>query len=117
MGKCCSKGSKEKTTELNDDNVLAHPDDGINATGIEDKSDLKRQNIDSIERAKVYQMIIEAITNNKGLVTINDIEVYLTDKYRHFAPNSFKRRGIIARIIAEEFIRSNIAVKSTKYCS
>lgn len=76
----------------------------------------KKRPIDVNDKARIKQMVMEAIGNTKGLVTLPQIEAYISDKFRNFPINSYQRRAIFTKVIANEFYRGQIAVKSNKHC-
>lgn len=123
MGNSRSKAAKKEKEEADMDNAntdnAEQPLEDTKQPASEDgdnKSELK-WTMDKGDRIKFYHAVIEAITNNKSLVTLENIETCISDKYRIFTMNSYRRRGIIAKVIADEFLRGNITVKSNKHCS
>lgn len=77
----------------------------------------RKRPIDVNDRARMGQIVMEAITNTKGLVTMPQIESYITEKYRNFPINSYRRRAIFTKVIADEFYKGQLAVRTNKSCS
>lgn len=77
----------------------------------------KNRPIDVNDKARIYQAVTEAVANTKGLVTLPQIEAYISNKYRNFPINSYRRRSIFTKVIADEFYKGQLAVKTNKHCS
>lgn len=76
----------------------------------------KKQTIDVADKAKIRNIVIEAVANTKGLVTLHQIECYISEKYRNFPINSYRRKAIFTRVIADEFYKGQLCVKTVKQC-
>lgn len=112
MGCSDSKSGKKGKTKGGDDAYSKIDEDEY----IEEMDTASRRTGDKNSKVKFSQLVIEAITNSKGLISISNIETYITNKYRMITLNSFRRRGIIAKVIADEFVRGNVAIKSITHC-
>lgn len=80
------------------------------------KMDKKNEIIaDSWEKGKkeFAEYVTDALRANFDLTTLSDIETYISTRYRSTV-DAFNRRKIITKVIADEFLKGCIAVRTTK---
>lgn len=77
----------------------------------------RKRPIDANDQARIHQAVIEAVASTKGLVTLPQVEAYISNKYRNFPINPYRRRSIFTKVIADEFYKGQLAVKTNKHCS
>lgn len=59
------------------------------------------------------ELVFDALRANFDLITLSDIETYISARHRSTV-DAFNRRKIIQKVVADEFLKGCIAVRSTK---
>lgn len=65
------------------------------------------------EKKDFAEYVTDALRANFDLITLSDIETYISTRYRSTV-DAFNRRKIITKVIADEFLKGCIAVRTTK---
>lgn len=85
---------------------------------VKNKEKLNKKNeitADSVDKGKkdFAEYVTDALRANFDLITLSDIETYISTRYRSTV-DAFNRRKIITKVIADEFLKGCIAVRTTK---
>lgn len=128
MGSACCKGKgakKGKNAKQNENkgklnkiqsHEIENPDEA-DTERVGASNDERKRPVDPNDKTKIHGIVVEAIANTKGLVTLPQVEAYISDKYRNFPMNSYRRRAVFTKVIADEFYKGQLAVKTNKYCT
>lgn len=112
-----SSGTKNRKNQTQKD-VRKNSKDKKKTKQVKNKKKLNNKNeitADPLDKGKkeFAEYVTDALRANFDLITLSDIETYISTRYRSTV-DAFNRRKIITKVIADEFLKGCIAVRTTK---